>query len=51
MAVWQKKGTLRELLGNDPEVRKWLGEAELDRAFDLERQMEHIDTIYRRVFG
>jgi adenylosuccinate lyase len=51
MAVWQKKGSLRELLGNDPEVRKWLDEAELDRAFDLERQMEHIDTIYRRVFG
>ncbi len=51
MAVWQKKGTLRELLGSDPEVRKWLDEAELDRAFDLERQMEHIDTIYRRVFG
>jgi adenylosuccinate lyase len=51
MAVWQKKGALRELLGNDPEVRKWLDEAELDRAFDLERQMEHIDTIYRRVFG
>jgi len=51
MAVWQKKGTLRELLGNDPEVRKWLDEAELDRAFDLDRQMEHIDTIYRRVFG
>jgi adenylosuccinate lyase len=51
MAVWQKKGTLRDLLGNDPEVRKWLDEAELDRAFDLDRQMEHIDTIYRRVFG
>jgi len=51
MAVWQKKGSLRDLLGNDPEVRKWLDQAELDRAFDLDRQMEHIDTIYRRVFG
>jgi adenylosuccinate lyase len=51
MAVWQKKGTLRELLGGDPEVRKWLDEKELDRAFDLDRQMEHVDTIYRRVFG
>jgi adenylosuccinate lyase len=51
MAVWQKKAALRELLLKDPEVRKWLDEAELDRAFDLGRQMEHIDTIYRRVFG
>ncbi len=50
MAVWQKKGTLRELLGKDPEVRNWLDEAELDRAFDLDRQMEQVDTIYRRVF-
>ncbi len=51
MAVWQKKGSLRELLGSDPEVQKWLDEAALDRAFDLDRQMAHIDTIYRRVFG
>jgi adenylosuccinate lyase len=51
MAVWQKKGGLRELLGKDPEVRKWLDEAELDRAFDLDRQMEHVDAIYQRVFG
>ena len=24
---------------------------ELDQAFDLEKQMEHVDTIYKRVFG
>jgi adenylosuccinate lyase len=51
MAVWQKKGGLRALLGADPEVRKHLGEEELDRAFDLDRQMAHVDLIYRRVFG
>ncbi len=51
MAVWQKKGTLRELLGADPDTQKWLSEQELDRAFDLGRQMEHVNAIYRRVFG
>jgi adenylosuccinate lyase len=51
MKVWQEKGTLRELLGADADVGKWLSSDELDRAFDLERQMEHVDTIYRRVFG
>jgi len=51
MAVWKNKGTLRDLLGADADVRKWLSEDELDRAFDLEKQMEHVDTIYRRVFG
>ena len=51
MAVWQDKGTLRELLGGDDDIGKWLSDDELDEAFDLERQMEHIDTIYQRVFG
>jgi adenylosuccinate lyase len=51
LAVWQKKGSLRALLGADPEVRKHLGDEELDRAFDLDRQMAHVDAIYRRVFG
>jgi adenylosuccinate lyase len=51
MAVWQKRGALRELLGADPDVRKWLDETELDRAFDLDRQLQHVDAIYQRVFG
>jgi adenylosuccinate lyase len=51
MAVWQKRGGLRELLGADPDVRKWLDETELDRAFDLDRQLQHVDAIYQRVFG
>jgi adenylosuccinate lyase len=51
MAVWQRKGGLRELLGNDPDVGKWLDPAELDRAFDLNGQLAHVESIYRRVFG
>jgi adenylosuccinate lyase len=51
MAVWQRKGGLRELLANDPDVRRWLDESDLDRAFDLNGQLAHVDAIYRRVFG
>ncbi|HXV60773.1 MAG TPA: adenylosuccinate lyase [Vicinamibacteria bacterium] len=51
MAVWQGKGELRELLKVDGEVRERLSDAELERAFDLERQMERLDVIYQRVFG
>ncbi len=51
MAVWQNKGTLRELLGADEDIAKLLSGEELDEAFDLEKQMEHVDTIYKRVFG
>jgi adenylosuccinate lyase len=51
MAVWQRKGGLRELLENDPDVRKWLEPGELDRAFDLGGQLAQVDAVYRRVFG
>ena len=51
MAVWQNKGTLRELLGADEDIAKLLSGEELDEAFDLEKQIEHVDTIYKRVFG
>jgi adenylosuccinate lyase len=51
MAVWEKEGSLRELLSKDPDVKKRLSDEDLDRAFDLARQMEHVDTIYARVFG
>ncbi len=50
MAVWQGKGTLRELLSTDEDVKKRLTSEELDEAFDLERQMEYVDVIYKRVF-
>jgi adenylosuccinate lyase len=50
MAVWEGKGTLRELLAADEDVTRRLTSEELDEAFDLERQMEHVDVIYKRVF-
>ena len=50
MAVWQDQGTLQELLSNDEDVKKRLTREELDEAFDLERQMQYVDMIYKRVF-
>ncbi len=51
MKVWQGEGTLRELLRADEDVSERLSTEELDEAFDLERQVKHVDTIYERVFG
>jgi len=51
MEVWKNKGTLRELLAADKDIEEWLDADELDQAFDLEKQMEHVDRIYQRVFG
>ena len=50
MAVWQGQGTLQELLSADEDVKKRLTSEELDEAFDLERQMQYVDMIYKRVF-
>jgi len=35
----------------DPEIRKILTEAEIDRVFQLERYLEHVPAIFERVFG
>jgi adenylosuccinate lyase len=38
-------------LKNDPEVKKYLGDAEIEEQFDLGYHLKHVDTIFRRVFG
>jgi len=55
MGVWQdlNKGDPDFLarLKADPEVMKALQPAELEALFDLEYHLEHVDTIFARVFG
>ncbi len=45
------KGTFAELLEKDEEVVKRLGKRTLRRLLDPKRSLEHVDTIYERVFG
>ena len=51
MAAWEEGGNFRDRIGNDPDIRKFLDEAALARAFDLNRQLHAVDDIFRRVFG
>ncbi len=51
MAVWEKKGELRQELKNDPDVTRLLSPSEIDGLFDLKYHLKHIDTIFSRVFG
>ncbi len=51
MAVWQGKGDFLALLKADPDVSKALEPTELTSLFDLEYHLEHVDTIFKRVFG
>ncbi len=40
----------KALLLADPDVTAVLPPAEIDRVFDLDRQLRHVDTIFARVF-
>lgn len=40
----------RTLLGQDADVTARLPAAELDRVFDLDHQVRHVDEVFRRVF-
>jgi adenylosuccinate lyase len=51
MKVWQEGGDFLTLLKADPEVRKYLTDAELAANFDLGYHLKAVDTIFARVFG
>ena len=51
MRVWRTREDFRALVERDPNVRKHLKPREIGRAFSVERQLRHVDTVFRRVFG
>jgi adenylosuccinate lyase len=51
MKVWQGGADFLALLKADPEVRKYLSDAELAANFDLGYHLKGVDTIFKRVFG
>jgi adenylosuccinate lyase len=51
MRAWEHGEDFRNLVEADPDIRRTLPPAELDAAFDLQRQLRHVDAIFARVFG
>ena len=53
MKVWEADGavSLLELLKADAEVTSRLSGDALERLFDLDHHLKHVDTIFARVFG
>ena len=56
MKVWEtpeheRKNVYKKLLINDQNVRKFLDEAEIEKLFNLEQHLVHVDTIFQRVFS
>ena len=51
MRVWDEGRDFKSLLAEDAEVNARLGPAELAAAFDLERELRHVDAIFDRAIG
>ena len=51
MRAWENGEDFRNLVEADPDISRTLAPAELDAAFDLKRQLRHVDAIFTRVFG
>ncbi|QOZ37961.1 adenylosuccinate lyase [Bradyrhizobium sp. CCBAU 53421] len=51
MPVWRGEGDFKTLLKNDPDVKKYMTDAEIEEKFDLGYHLKHVDTIFKRVFG
>jgi adenylosuccinate lyase len=49
MAAWESSDDFRSLLEADDEVRARLSAEELDRIFDIEGFLQHIDATFERV--
>jgi adenylosuccinate lyase len=51
--VWESDGelSLLDLLKADSDVSARLSGEELERLFDLDYHLKHVDTIFARVFG
>ena len=50
MQAWREEKNFRELIFADPEITSRVEKKTLERAFDLNRQLRSVDTIFKRVF-
>jgi adenylosuccinate lyase len=50
MRVWNNEGDFRTWVMKDEDIVKHLSPSEIERAFDLNHQIRHVDTIFKRVF-
>jgi adenylosuccinate lyase len=49
MRAWKDDLVFRELVERDPAIRNRLPAGQLDRTFQLERQLSNVDAIFDRV--
>jgi adenylosuccinate lyase len=51
MVAWETDSNFRERVAGDARITKFLDAKALAQAFDLQRQLRHVDAIFARVFA
>jgi adenylosuccinate lyase len=51
MQAWKEDLNFREEIERDPEIARRLTKKQLDRTFDMTRQLGNVDAIFARVLG
>ena len=51
MQVWVEGEEFKNLVLKDKEITQNLTLTEIETSFDLDHQLRHVDTIFKRVFG
>jgi adenylosuccinate lyase len=51
MEAWENDSDFRAAIENEPAIAALLSREKLAETFSLERQLKHVDAIFRRVFG
>jgi len=51
MRVWEEGGNFKETILKDPDITNVLTPQLIEDAFDVRHHLNHVDTIFRRVFG
>lgn len=50
MHAWETEGDFRAMVAADPIVKQHLSNDRLDESFSLNRQLQHVDAIFKRLF-
>jgi adenylosuccinate lyase len=51
MQAWRDATNFRVLIAAEPEITSRISRQQIERAFDLKRQLRNVDKIFVRVFG
>jgi adenylosuccinate lyase len=49
MRAWQERRSFRQLVESSEDIRRHLGDSDIEQAFDSQHHLKHVDEIFRRV--